>query len=118
MLVGYPLHNLHNLLLLTDVSVKGWRAHTGDLTVSGMWSDTETSLHINVLELKAVFLVIKACQTHPQIKRVPVASDNATLMAYLSKEGRDSPRTILLRALHIQGCYYVIADSFSCRDKI
>ena len=56
MLKGCPLHaEEHNLLLFTDASVKGWGAHLGDLTVSGLWSDTEANLHINILELKAVF---------------------------------------------------------------
>ena len=50
--IGCPLHaEEHNLLLFTDVSVKGWGAHLENLTVSGMWSDTEANLHINILEL-------------------------------------------------------------------
>ena len=63
MFIGYPLHaEEHNLLVFTDASVKGWGAHLGDLTVSRMWSVTETSLHINILELKAVFLAMKTLQ--------------------------------------------------------
>ena len=45
----------HTLLLFTVASVKGWGAHLEDLTVTGKWSVTETSLHVNMLELKAVF---------------------------------------------------------------
>ena len=41
MLIGCPLHaEEHNLLLFTDASVKGWSAHLGDQTVSGLWLDT------------------------------------------------------------------------------
>ena len=55
-LIGCPLHaEEHNLLLFTDASVKGWGAHLGELTVRGIWSDTEANLHINILELKAFF---------------------------------------------------------------
>ena len=54
-----------------------------------MWSDTETNLHINILELKAVFLAIKSFQTHLLNKRVLVASDNATVVFYLNKQGGD-----------------------------
>ena len=89
-LTGSPLHaEEHNLLLFTDASVKGWGAHLGDLTVSGLWSDRETNLHINILELKAVFLAIRSFQTHLLNKRVLVASDNSAV-AYLNKQGGDS----------------------------
>ena len=87
-LKGCPLHaEEHNLLLFTDALVKGWGAHLGDLTVSGLWSDTEANLHINILELKAEFLAIRSFQTHLLNQRVLVASDNATVVAYLNKQG-------------------------------
>ena len=87
-LIGCPLHaEEHNLLLFTDASVKGWGAHLGDMTVSGLWSDTEANLHINVLELKAVVLAIRSFQTHLMNKRVLVASDIATVVSYLNKQG-------------------------------
>ena len=59
----------------------------GDLTVSGMWLDTETNLHINVLEPKAVFLAVKAFQTNLQNKRFLVALYNTIVAYYLNKEG-------------------------------
>ena len=124
----------HNLLLFTDASIKGWGAHLEDLTVSGLWSDREANLHINILELKAVFLAIRSFQTHLLNKRVLVASDNSTVVAYLNKQGGTHSlemclmiwrlmaychlRAILLRARHIQGCLNVIADSLSRRDKV
>ena len=134
-LTGCPLHvEEHNLLLFTDASIKGWGAHLGDLTISGLWSDTEANLHINILEMKAVFLAIRSFQSHLLNQRVLVASDNATVVAYLNKQGGThslemclmvwrlmafcNPRAILLRARHIQGCLNVIADSLSRRDKI
>ena len=134
-LIGTPLHaEEHNLLLFTDASDKGWGAHLEDQTVSGLWSDTEKNLHINVLELKAVFLAIRSFQFHLLNKRVLVASDNVTVVSYLNKQGGThslemclmiwhlmafcNPRAILLRARHIQGCLNVIADSLSRRDKI
>ena len=134
-LTGCPLHvEEHNLLLFTDASIKGWGAHLGDLTISGLWSDTEANLHINILEMKAVFLAIRSFQSHLLNQRVLVASDNVTVVAYLNKQGGThslemclmvwrlmafcNPRAILLRARHIQGCLNVIADSLSRRDKI
>ena len=133
-LVGCPHHGEEfNLLLSTDASVEGWGAHLEEMTVSGVWLVSETSLHENILELKAVFLVIKAFQIYLQNKRVPVASDNAIVLSYLNKQGWTlflevclivwclmsfcNFRAILLRAYHIQGCLNVIAYSISRRDK-
>ena len=35
---------------------EGWGPHLGDCTTKGIWSQPESMLHINFLELKAVFL--------------------------------------------------------------
>ena len=81
----------NTIFCCSQMSVKGWEAHLGDLIVSGKWLVTETSykslqsLHINILELKAVFLA-KAFQTCLQNKRVLVTSDNATVVSYLNKQ--------------------------------
>ena len=85
-----------------------------------------SNLCINILELKAAFLAIRAFQTHLVNKRF--------LVSYLNKQGGThslemclmiwrlmpfcNPRAILLRARHIQACLNVIADSLSHRDKI
>ena len=91
-------------------------------------------LHINVLELKAVFLALKELSKQILDKRVLIATHNATVVSYLSKqEGTHSwdrcllvwrilaycnPRNILIRARHIQGCLNVIVDSLSRKDQI
>ena len=59
--MGCPLHpQEHNTLIFTDASNQGWGAHLENMTVSGKWTDQEKLLHINVLDLKAVFLALKA----------------------------------------------------------
>ena len=86
-LIGPLLHaEEHNLLLFTDPSVKGWGVHLGNQTMSGLWSDTEKNLQINVLELKAVFLAIRTFQSYLMNKRVLVDSDNVTVVPYLNKQ--------------------------------
>ena len=59
-LQGQPLHPIrHALLIFTDASKEGW----GDKhTARGTWSLPESNLHINYLELKAVFLALKEFQ--------------------------------------------------------
>ena len=104
------------------------------MTVSGSWSNQEKALHINVLELKAVFLALKSFQNNILNKRILIATDNATVVSYLNKQGDThswdmcllvwrilaycNPRNILIRARHIQGCLNVIADSLFRKDKI
>ena len=132
---GCPLHpQEHNTLIFTDASNQGWGAHLENLTISGTWTSQEKNLHINVLELKAVFLALKSFQNQILNKRILIATDNATVISYLNKQGGThswdmcllvwrilaycNPRNILLRARHIQGCLNVIADSLSRKDKI
>ena len=59
----------------------------------GTWSLQENKLHINYLELKAVFLALKEFQDICTDKIVLVATDNTTVVSYINKEGgmRSSP---------------------------
>ena len=73
---GQPLHPLsHVLQIFTDTSNEGWDAHLRDSTARGVWSNTESRLHINFLELKAVFLAIKSFE--------PLCRDQIVLIAPL-----------------------------------
>ena len=88
MLLGQPLHPLkHALQIFTDASKEGWGAHLDEHTARGQWSLPESKLHINHLELKAVFLALKEFQTLVFNKTVLVATDNTTVVAYINKEG-------------------------------
>ena len=87
-LLGQPLHPLkHALQIFTDASNEGWGAHLDDHTAWGTWSLPESKLHINHLELKAVFLALKAFRTLVCNKTVLIATDNTTVVAYINKEG-------------------------------
>ena len=62
--VGCPLHpEEQNTLIFTDASNQGWVAYLENMTVSRNRTNQEKSLHINVLEIKAVFLSLKSFQT-------------------------------------------------------
>ena len=56
---GTPAPDLH---LYSDASSSGWGAHLLDQNVSGVWSAQEKLLHINLLEMKALFLALQAFQ--------------------------------------------------------
>ena len=80
-LKGQPLHPLsHALQLFTDASNEGWGAHLGDSTARGVWSDVESRLHINFLELKAVFLTLKSFEPLCKSQIVLIATDNTTVV--------------------------------------
>ena len=86
-LLGQPLHPLkHALQIFTDASKEGWGAHLDKHTARGQWSLPESKLHINHLELKAVFLALKEFRTLVFNKTVLVATDNTTVVAYINKE--------------------------------
>ena len=129
-LQGQPLHPLkHALPIFTDASKEGWGAHLCEHTVRGSWSIPESNLHINYLELKAVFLALKEFQDLCTTKIVLVATDNTTVVAYINKEGgmRSGPlcallwriltwctnHQVMLKARHIPGHLNVIADKLS-----
>ena len=87
-LLGQPLHPLkHALQIFTDASKEGWGAHLDEHTARGTWSLPESKLHINHLELKAVFLALKEFRTLVCNKTVLIATDNTTVVAYINKEG-------------------------------
>ena len=87
-LLGQPLHPLkHALQIFTDASKEGWGAHLDEYTARGTWSLPESMLHINQLELKAVFLALKEFRTLVYNKTVLIATDNTTVVAYINKEG-------------------------------
>ena len=87
-LMGQPLHPIkHALQIFTDTSKKGWGAHLNERTARGSWSVPESKLHINYLELKAVFLALKEFQDLCTNQIVLVATDNTTVVSYINKEG-------------------------------
>ena len=54
LMAGVPFHpHVHNTLVFTDASQKGWGAYLNKIVLCGLWSNKETQLHINVLGLKA-----------------------------------------------------------------
>ena len=81
---GTPAPDLH---LYSDTSSSGWGAHLLDQNVSGVWSDQEKLLHINLLEMKALFLGLQAFQEDVSGHHVTAMCDNSTVVAYVNKQG-------------------------------
>ena len=126
---GQALHPIkHALQIFTDASKEGWGTHLNEHTARGSWSLPESKLHINYLELKAVFLALKEFPDLCSDKIVLVATDNTTVVSYINKEGgmRSGSLCVLwriltwctrqqvtLKARHIPGWLNVVADKLS-----
>ena len=81
---GTPAPDLH---LYSDASCSGWGAHLLDQHVSWVWSDQEKLLHINLLEMKALFLALQAFREDVISHHVTAMCDNSTVVAYVNKQG-------------------------------
>ena len=126
-----PPPELH---LYSGASWSGWGAHLLDQSASGLWSNQETSLHINILEMKALFLPLKAFRDLVTNQRVTAMCDNSTVVAYVSKQGgtvSDSlceltgqllrwteDHNVLLEARYPPGQSNVLADLLSRRNQV
>ena len=84
---GQPLHPVkHALQLFTDASKEGWGAHLNEHTARRDWSLPESKLHINLLELKAIFLALKRFQKLCQNNVVLIARQHYS--GDICKQGR------------------------------
>ena len=76
-----------DLQLYSDASRKGWGATLEGLNLAGEWSPSDQRLHINMLELKAIWLALQEVLPQVRNKVVAVFSDNMTALSYLQKQG-------------------------------
>ena len=80
------------VVVTTDASSEGWGGHsrTSSQTLAlfhNLWNQEEKQLHINVLELRAVWLTLMTLSSFLRGKVVKVESDNSTTVAYINHQG-------------------------------
>ena len=63
------------------------RYHLNEHTARGILSLPENKVHINYLELQAVFLALKEFQDLCEDNIVLITTDNTTVVAHINKEG-------------------------------
>ncbi|CAJ0935493.1 unnamed protein product [Ranitomeya imitator] len=78
---------IHWQVVTTDASLLGWGAVFRHLTVQGRWSLRESSLPINVLEIRAIFLSLRHWERILRGLPVRIQTDNATAVAYVNHQG-------------------------------
>ena len=132
---GIPLGSpLVEAFLFTDSSAVGWGAHMDKRTTSGRWSEAMKELHINVLELNAIWLGLQAFEDTLHDSNVAIMCDNVSAIAYLRNQGGTrsqqmcrmaidtcewaEERSMTLIPRHLPGHLNVLADHLSRRDQI
>ena len=121
-------------MLYTDASTLHWGAHAVGFRAAGSWSREERALSINCLELLAVIRALRADPPFWRGKRLLVASDNTTAVAYINHQGGTRSMTLMdltyqlfgvtldlgmtIRARHIPGRLNRTANLLSRRHQV
>ena len=121
--------------IFTDASLSGWGAHVEPegLLFHGLWTEDQSRLHINVLEMKAIFLSLSEAVHKVKNTTVLVSTDNTTVVAYIRHQGGTHStelseevwsvlnlcfnHNIQLLVKHIPGRFNTLADQMSRVDK-
>ena len=74
--------------LYTDASHYGWGAHLEPTTLSfhGRWTENQSQLHINMLEMMAIRLALKQAKTFIHHSCIMISTDNTTVVSYINKQ--------------------------------
>ena len=83
--------------LWSDASDVGWGAHLGEDAISGLWSQEELGMSINIRELLAIERALLFFAPQIVNSTVAVFADNPTAIAYLRNQG--GTRSQLLNAI-------------------
>ena len=118
-----------DIIIYSDASLQGWGAVLGGTSSGGRWSPTESTKHINYLELLAALFALRLFRSTIQGKHVKLMIDNTTAVAVINNMGTCHSRdchlvgrqiwqfcvnnSIWLTAAHIPGSQNVLADSES-----
>ena len=87
---GTSVHPLDpKFFLYTDASHYGWGAHLEPTTLSfhGRWTENQSQLHINMLEMMAIRLALKQAKTFIHHSCIMISTDNTTVVSYINKQG-------------------------------
>ena len=118
---AYPVYiqlTLPEVEITCDSSTTGWAGICNSVTTQGLWSVDEQTDHINVLEIKAALLSLKAFTAQSTNISVKIFSDNICTVLCINKQGSTKrhindlireiwlycmERNLFLKALHVPG---------------
>lgn len=75
------------LEIFSDASPTGWGACCGRKRANGFWSVSESSSHINLLELQAAFFGLKIFASSFKDSEILLRLDNTTAISYINRFG-------------------------------
>ena len=75
-----------DIVICTDASMTGWGVTDHITSSGGFWSENEIS-HINILEIKAIFIGVQSYCKHRHYEHIRVMCDNTTAISYINKMG-------------------------------
>lgn len=75
------------LEIFSDASKSGWGVFCGDESTHGFWIPSEQKLHINYLELIAVWMGLKCFAKESSNCEILLRVDNTTAIAYVNRMG-------------------------------
>ena len=75
------------LVITTDSSKSGWGCVYEGTVFNGRWTEDETNLHINTLELLAILFAVQALIPVIANKTVSILTDSSTAVSYVTNMG-------------------------------
>lgn len=99
---------LPSMEVTTDSSLRGWGASSASRATGGAWDQTEKTMHINALELKAVLLAVQMLVSHCTSTTLIIRTDNTTAMHAINNFG--SLRSPTLNTFARHACTAVISS--------
>lgn len=77
----------YQIEIFSDASKTGWGGYSNGERTHGFWLESDKNYHINYLELKALFFVLKHFANNMSNCNILCRVDNTTAMAYINKMG-------------------------------
>ena len=120
---------LVSMEITTDSSLQGWGAWCDTTSTGGAWSQEDSNLHINALELKAILIAVQRLAAHQTNTTIAIRTDNTNAMHCINNFGSIRStilnslsrqlwawafqRNVFLKATYLPGSQNVLADTLS-----